>query len=162
MPRIRFRPPLSPDDKKITMNHIRAIQEAVDENKQSIPTEVARAVMKNTQGLYDIHANLYKLTWTTVDAHAHVEHVEDEEDFAHVNLVPKTQTLIVEAVEHPPNYPGSQCKMDSIDMPHHGMVLASWLELSRPNVVKNPRSPSELVVIHSIEPYEPKKRARVM
>ena len=144
------------------MNHIRAIQEAVDENKQSIPTEVARAVMKNAQGLYDIHAILYKLTWTTVDAHAHVEHVEDEEDFAHVKLVPKTQTLIVEALEHLPDHPeyGSPSKMNSIDMPHHGMVLASWIRLSMPHSIPDPYIPSKLVVIHSILPYEAKKRQR--
>ena len=142
------------------MNHIRAIQEAVDENKQSIRTEVVRAVMENAQGLYDIHANLYKLTWTTVDAHAHVEHVEDEEDFAHVKLVPKTQTLIVEAVEHRPAHPEHGATMTTIDMPHHGMVLASWIKLSMPHIIPPIMNPSKLVVIHSILPYEAKKRQR--
>jgi hypothetical protein len=41
------------------MDHIRAIQEIVDEHKEATPTEVVRVVMENAQSLYDIHANMY-------------------------------------------------------------------------------------------------------
>lgn len=40
----------------------------------------------------DATKQLYALTWTTVEAHAHVEHIEDDDDIAEVKLVPKTQT----------------------------------------------------------------------
>ena len=144
------------------MDHIRVIQEVVDAHKEDMPTGVTTRVMEECQKAYNELPALYKLTWTMVNAHAHVEHVEDEEDFAHVKLVPKTQTLIVEAVEHLPDHPehGSPSKMNSIDMPHHGMVLASWIKLSMPLVIKDSYIPSKLVVIHSILPYEARKRQR--
>ena len=53
------------------MDHIREIQEIVDVHQGGTPTEVARVVMKNTQSLYDIHANMYKLIWTTVKSRTH-------------------------------------------------------------------------------------------
>ena len=40
---------------------------------------------------------LYKLTWTVVDSHAYIEHVEYDDDIARVKLSHTTQTLIVEA-----------------------------------------------------------------
>ena len=46
----------------------------------------------------DATKQLYKLTWTMVDSHAHVVEVEDEPNHAEVKLSHKTQTLIVEAV----------------------------------------------------------------
>lgn len=112
----------------------------------------------------DATKQLYTLTWTTVEAHAHVEHIEDDEDIAQVKLVRNTETLIVEAMDHLPNHPyhanlyGSPCKLKSTEMPHRGMVLASWMKLSMPHVVAD--HPSKLVVVHSIVPYEPKKRLR--
>ena len=107
------------------MDHIRVIQQVVDAHKEDMPTGVTTRVMEECQKAYNELPALYKLTWTMVNAHAHVEHVEDEEDFAHVKLVPKTQTIIVEEVEHLPDHPehGSPSKMNSIDMPHHGMVF---------------------------------------
>ena len=52
------------------MEHVRAIEDTVDEHKDTVPTEVARVVMKSAQALYDIHKKLHKLTWTVVNAHA--------------------------------------------------------------------------------------------
>ena len=40
------------------------------------------------------------------------------------------------------------------------MVLASWIKLSMPYLIAHPYIPSKLVVIHSILPYEAKKRQR--
>ena len=125
------------------MEHISAIQEIVDEHKEAMPTEVVRVVMENAQSLYDIHANMYKLTWTTVEAHAHIEHDRDEPDWAVSKLAHQTQSLIVEAVDDlPPDTSGWRARMSSIDMPNHGMVLASWVKMSLPTVM----------------PYAPKKR----
>eukprot|EP00966_Prymnesium_polylepis_P308908 7138065-Prymnesium_polylepis.1 len=64
------------------MEQITAIQETIDQNRDAMPTEVARVVMESTQELYDGLSKLYKLTWTIVDSHAHVVEVEDEPDFA--------------------------------------------------------------------------------
>ena len=130
------------------------------------PTEVARVVMKNAQGLYDIHANMYKLTWTTVDSHSHVVECEDKEDFARVTLVPKVQTLIVEAVDERPFHPvhGPPVRMATWEMPHYGMVYAGWLKLSMPHCIQWDRSSmgprSEVYILHSIVPFKSNKRMR--
>ena len=138
------------------------VQELIDENKDQMPTGLAKVLLDACKEYADDKKQLYKLTWTTVEAHAHVEHIEDKEDFAHAQLVPKTQALIVEAVEHLPDHPehGSPCKLQSIEMPHHGMLLASWMKRPMPNVIADLYDPSKLVVIHSIVPYESKKRLR--
>ena len=138
------------------------VQELIDENKDQVPTGLAKVLLDACKEEADATKQLYTLTWTTVEAHAHVEHIEDEDDIAQVKLVPKTQTLIVEAMEHLPDHPrhGSPCKLESIEMPHHGMVLASWMKLSMPHSICDAFDPSKLVVVHSIVPYEPKKRLR--
>ena len=143
------------------MDHIRAIQEIVDEHKEATPTEVVRVVMENAQGIYDIHANMYKLTWTTVEAHAHIEHNEDEPDWAVSKFAHRTQSLIVEAVDDLPPTPayGYRARMSADDMPNHGMVLARWIKMSMPRVISD-RDDQLVVIQHSIVPYAPKKRAR--
>ena len=144
------------------MDHIRETQEIIDVHQGGTPTEVARVVMKNTQSLYDIHANMYKLTWTTVKSHAHDEHVVDEDGIPRVKLVHKTQPLIVEAMDHRPDHPeaesGNPWKMNATEMPYHGMVLASWINNSCPCCLTS--NGSDLFVLHSIVPYEPRKRLR--
>jgi hypothetical protein len=150
--------------KKGTTDHIREIQGIIDVHQGGTPTstEVARVVMKNTQSLYDIHANMYKLTWTTVKSHAHVEHVVDEDGIPRVKLVHKTQSLIVETMDHRPDpseaESGNPWKMNATEMPDQGMVLASWINNSCPCCLTS--NGSDLFVLHSIVPYEPKKRLR--
>ena len=84
------------------MDHIRVIQEVVDAHKEDMPTGVTTRVMEECQKAYNESPELYKLTWTVVDSHSHIEHAEDEEDIACVKLSHKTQTLIVEAVDEQP------------------------------------------------------------
>lgn len=141
------------------MEHIRAIQELVDEHKESMPTGVVTAVMEECQKAYQTLPKLYKLTWTTVDSHAHVERCDDDEDIARVKLHAKTETLIVESVDHLPDHSdhGAPHVMCARAMPHHGMMLASWLKLSMPIMRIGEGS---MVIVHSIVPYEPRKRAR--
>ena len=142
------------------MEHITAIQETIDQNRDALPTEVARVVMESTQELYGGLSKLYKLTWTMVDSHAHVVEVEDEPDFARVKLSHKTQTLIVEAVDERPDHPNGDTHFRSMEMPHYGMVLKSWVEMSKPNVIMNNGpydSKDHMVIIHSIKPYTPKR-----
>lgn len=146
------------------MDHIRAIQEVVDEHKESMPTGVVTHVMDECQKAYEAtETELYKLTWTTVDSHAHIEHCEDDEDFASVKLSHQIQTLIVEAVEGLVDHPlhGAPHVMTAVHMPHHGIMLKSWLKLSLPRVLTPSVAESgSMYVIHSIVPYEPRKRAR--
>ena len=143
------------------MESIRAIQEMVDEHKEEMPTGVVHGVMEECQKAYNSQPKLYKLTWTMVNSSAHIVEVQDEPDFAEVNLSYKTQTLIVEAVDglHVPDgeYGG---KLRSMEMPNRGMVLASWVNLSTPFVLMNDEpyaSKDHMVIIHSIVPYKPKR-----
>ena len=154
------------------MDHIRAIQEVVDEHKEAMPTGVVTRVMAECQKAYDLLPKLYQLTWTTVSSdvvlNASVEHVDDE-DFARVKLSHQTQTLIVEAVDELADHPepfshrhpgGNPRKMCAGDMPHHGMVLKSWLKRAMPRVHAEYAVSDSMIVIHSIVPYEPHKRSR--
>jgi hypothetical protein len=142
------------------MDRIRAIQEHVDSHKEEIPTGVVAGVMAECQKAYEAQPKLYKLTWTTVDSHAHIDRCEDEEDVALVRLSPQIQTLIVDAVDYLPDHPlrAPPAKMHPVKMPHNGMVLKSWLELPMPHYIMH--GEDSMVVLHSIVPYEPHKRAR--
>ena len=66
----------------LEMESIRVIQEVVDAHKEQMPTGVVTTVMEECQKVYDAQSKMYKLTWTVVDSHAHIEHIEDEEDIA--------------------------------------------------------------------------------
>ena len=117
--------------------------------------------MKECQKLYDAESNLYKLTWTVVDSHSHIDHVDNDEHdslIANVQLSHLTQTLIVEAVNDVPDHPdhGPPHKMSSLDMPSHGMMIKDWLDFSTPRVLV--RGGDYMIIIHSIVPYH--KRAR--
>lgn len=51
--------------------------------------------------------------------------------------------------------------MTAVHMPHHGMMLKSWLKLSLPRVLTpSVEESGSMYVIHSIVPYKPRKRAR--
>lgn len=132
------------------MDHVRTIQVIVDEHKEQMPTGVVAGVLKQCQEAYDVMSNLYKLNWTVVKAHAQVHEVEDEEPFASAELSHATQTLIVEAVDKPPDH------LFTRDMPNHGMVMKSWLKFSMPCIMNG----NNMIIIHSIVPYNPHKRAR--
>ena len=144
------------------MDSIRAIQEMVDEHKEEMPTGVVTSVMEECQKAYNSQPKLYKLTWTMVNSSSHIVEVQDEPDFAEVNLSYKTQTLIVEAVDGLPDgeYGG---KMQSMEMPNRGMVLASWTDKSMPIVLMNDdpyARKDRMIIVHSIVPYRPKRSLR--
>ena len=146
------------------MDRIRAIQELVDQNKDQMPTGVATSIMAECQKAYKEEPKLYKLTWIKVDSHAHVEPGECDDratGTAVVQLSNKKQTLIVEAVDEKPVHPsnGGQ-KMNCVEMPDYGMMIKSWLTLSLPYPMMC--GEDSVVVIHSIVPYEPRKRMRVV
>ena len=128
------------------------VQEMIDERMDEMPVGLAKDLLEACRDEAQARPQLYKLTWTTVDSHAHVEHCEDEEDFADVTLKAATQTLIVEAVDKLPS------RMTACVLPHHGMMLKSWLKLQMPQVCT--MGEDSLRIIHSIVPYESCKRAR--
>ena len=111
---------------------------------------VTTRVMEECQKAYNELPEMYKLTWTVVDSHAHIEHVKRDDDIAHVKLSHKTQTLIVEVVDT-----RSMCEED---MPNHGIMLFTWLEIPMPRVMY--MGEDSMRIIHSIVPYEPRKRRR--
>ena len=142
------------------MDHIRKIQEIVDEHKEQLPTGVVTDVMEQCQKAYNALPHLYKLTWTVVTSHAHVIDIEDEPNFAKVELSPTTQTLIVEAVDGQPDDEDG-CKIPGVDMPNHGMIRKYWVKHSMPFVMTNTYGRKDyMAIIHSIVPYDQHKRVR--
>jgi hypothetical protein len=138
------------------MEHITAIQEAIDQNRDAMPTEVARVVMESTQELYEGLSKMYKVSCAIVS--------NDKDD----NLVHETQTFIVEAIDAGVGYyteynsDGTlRHRISCGKMPYHGLVPEQWLQKSMPFVVENEdvNGHTELMVISSIVPY--KKRPRV-
>ena len=144
------------------------VQELIDERMADLPVGLAKDLLEACKEEAEARPQLYQLTWTTVSSHASVEHVDDE-DFAQVKLSHQTQTLIVEAVDELADHPepfshrhprGNPRKMCAGDMPHHGMVLKSWLKRAMPRVHAEYAVSDSMIVIHSIVPYEPHKRSR--
>ena len=145
------------------MDHIRVIQEVVDAHKEDMPTGVTTRVMEECQKAYNELPELYKLTWTVVDSHTHIEHVVGEEEIARVKLSHKTLTLIVEAVDELPDHPvhGVPSQTCAYNMPNYGMMLKSWLKLPTPRVMyRDGDYKDSMLIIHSIVPYQPRKRRR--
>ena len=144
------------------MDHIRVIQDVVDAHKEDMPTGVTACVMEECQKAYNELPELYKLTWTVVDSHAHIEHVEYDVDIARIKLSHTTQTLIVEAIDKLPDRPVfNGGKMWAQDMPNYGMMLKRWLTIRTPRVMMSETmGPGSMCIIHSIVPYESRKRTR--
>ena len=139
-----------------------SIQEMIDEHKMEMSEALAKKLLDACMAKAEAEPKLYKLTWTTVNSHAHVVECEDEPDFPRVELSHQTQTLIVEAIDHLPDgeYGG---KVEASQLPNRGLVLKSWVTRSTPFVM-TPYGcydfKDHLEIIHTIEPYEPHKRAR--
>ena len=133
------------------------IQSMVDENKESMPTGLVADLMTECQKAHESQPKLYKLTWTVVNANAQV-HYEEDDTHAEVRLSHKTQTLIVEAVDGLPlNRYGNP--MPTFEMPDYGFVSTTWIDLVMPCALHP--GEDKMILIHSIVPYDPYKRARV-
>ena len=111
-------------------------------------------MQEECQKLYDIHSKLYKLMWTVITCTVHHFEGVEEADITK-ELLSRTQTLIVEAVDKPPvmNEDGDCLWHGSL--PNQGMVLKSWVEEKMPYIINGWDA---VIIVHSIEPY--KKRAR--
>jgi hypothetical protein len=135
------------------MESVRAIQECVDENKETMSTGVVATVQKECQKLYDIHSSLYKLHWTVITCAVHHFEGVEEADTAK-ELLPRTQTIIVEAVDKPPVENGDRLWHGSL--PDQGMVLKCWVKYKMPYII---HTKNMVIIVHSIEPFC-KKRGR--
>ena len=62
------------------------VQELIDQNKEQMPVALAKLLLDACKEEADNTKQLYKLTWTMVDSHAHVVEVEDEPNQAEVKL----------------------------------------------------------------------------
>ena len=136
------------------MESIRTIQEIVDENKESMPTGVVTTVQEECQKLYDIHSKLYKLNWTVVTCTVH--HFEGQVE-AHTakELLSRTQTIIVEAVDNPPvDENGDPLWHGSL--PNQGKVLKCWVKHKMPYHIQTKH---QVIIVHSIEPYQKRGRS---
>jgi hypothetical protein len=140
------------------MEHIREIQEVIDEHKSELPTGVATRVMAACQKAYDDQPELYKVVWTVVQSHAFVKRSVDypddrDEDTAPVTLSHETQTFIVEAVEVEQEY------CFSCNLPHmltRGKLPKRWFRDNHKwPVVLSTHESSRATIIHSIVRYEP-------
>ena len=145
------------------------VQELIDERKRELPVDLVKELLDACKAEAEATKQLYKLTWTMVDSHAHVVEVKDEPDVARVKLSHKTQTLIVEKVDRLPKDPDGWT-IRAMELPDHGMVLKGWVE----HFTKQPFDPlvlmpcddliggatDRMVIVNSIVPYESHKRAR--
>ena len=109
---------------------------------------------------------LWKVTATFVDAYSHVEQPLDEPSFARIGLMHQNQTLIVEETE-PDGMPKNEHgrRPPPVKWLLKGYIWKLWtthaefpwtIPYNKAETVET----ASLIVIHSIVPYEPKKRAR--
>ena len=128
------------------MEHITAIQEAIDEHRDAVPTEVARQVLVATQKLYDDldKPKLYRVKLTHVHAVSFVEDCSIDPIPVTVKLYDFTQVLLVEAVHDPTlNY------MPKLNM---GLMYDGWLAAHMPKIVN---LGEDVLIVHSIVPFTP-------
>ena len=138
------------------------VQKLIDENKDKMPTALAKQLLDACKEEADATKQLYKLTWTIVQADSFAYFNEDEPNHAEVALWHETHTLTVKAVDLPQN-------QDIMNLPNHGMVFKGWLK----HFTKQPCFPliirtsddrfdcsARMVIVHSIVPYESHKRTR--
>ena len=144
------------------MEQIRAIQQIVDANKGKILSGVVVDLMKECQKAHNAQPpELYRLTWTRVDSHAHATQDDEDSDaepIASVKLLHVTQTVIVEAFDMightiPPDEHGDHLCPGAL--PDNGMMLKRWLNAPKPIVLVD--GDYALRIISSIEPFVPKR-----
>ena len=99
----------------------------------------------------DAKPRLYRLTMTRVTTVAHTEEIDDEIEPI-VKLEHLTQRLVVEAVSVATL---RNLQMSPVSLLTHGMVLDNWVEMTWPMV--NTTGGDLMVIVHSIEPYVPKR-----
>ena len=121
------------------------------------PTEVKEKLLARQQ-----QPKLYHLTWTIVDLHrsSTTELTSDFEaklSIPEVKLSTRTETLIVEAVNYLVRDPVHARMLSTIEMARKGVINDIWLATTHPPHVLHPsRGDSEVYIIHSIVPFQPR------
>ena len=135
--------------KEAEMNRV---QELIDENVKHMPTGLAKRLLDACKAEADAKPKLYRATVTRVTSVTYTEDIDDETE-ANVKLQDLTQTLIVEKVDAATfsSMPGS---IDSLL--NKGFITESWVALNMPLVFNHD---TNMLIVHSVEPYVP-KRAR--
>ena len=136
--------PLSP------MNRV---QEIIDENKDQMPTALAKTLLDACKAEADAKPKLYRITVTRVTSVAYSGEVEGCLE-ACVKLQHLTQSLIVDLLDATTFRGMKGCALDLLNK---GMLPESWLRQSIPRVINH--GTDEMLIVHSIEPYV-HKRAR--
>ena len=124
------------------MEHIRAIQETIDESKESMPTGTVTTLMQEVQGLYPYLRWLYHVQMTTVGWSM---------DDGDVSLEDETSITIAEAVSDAPTRLEDFARTLRMSSRFH----ESYLTKPMPFVVN---SGTRVTIIHSITPFVPKRR----
>jgi hypothetical protein len=124
------------------MEHISIIQELIDENRESLPTGVTTELMKQCQLVYDTGATLYRVCWTNVNVCAYTTDEGEE-----AKMIESTQTAIME----PKNCDGSTTRSFLEDGYLHKYLLTAKM----PHVLN---FGSTMLIFHSVQPYNPRKR----
>ena len=128
------------------------MQELIDENREHMPTGLAKRLLDACKAEADANPKLYRATVTRVTSATYTEDIDDEV-VPSVKLQDLTQTLIVEKVDAATfnrMYGGIGTLLNK------GFITESWVESNMPLVFNYD---TNMLIVHSIEPYVP-KRAR--
>ena len=138
-----------------------AVQELIDENVDKMPVALAKTLLDACKAEAEAKPKLYRVTVTRVEVHAHMDpYDEDSLPSASAKLFDRTQALIVEAIDPrtchalyscDTRYPYMHSVLDK------GLIREDMLHLSLPCVR---REDEGLTIVHSIVPFEPRKRVR--
>ena len=124
------------------------MQELIDENREHMPTGLAKRLLDACKAEADANPKLYRATVTRVTSVMYTDS-HDEEIEANVKLQSLTQTLIVEKVDR-----ATFSRIGTLL--NKGFITESWVESNMPLVFNYD---TNMLIVHSIEPYVP-KRAR--
>ncbi len=121
------------------MEHIKSIQEIVDEHKEALPTGAVQILMRETHALCTVWKQLYQVKMTTVDAI-----MENGE----VVLQDQTSITIAKAVSHGSAAPELLAPV----LRGNSEIHRSYLEKTMPFIHNSDGAPCRVTIVHSIEP----------
>jgi hypothetical protein len=145
-------------ERKKIETEMNRVQELIDENKEHMPTGLAKRLLDACKAEADAKPKLYRATVTRVTSVTYTDHACEDEIEANVKLQSLTQTLIVEKVDRATlmRMPISSYSVEIDTLLNKGIIPESWVESDMPMVFNHN---TNMHLVHSIEPYVP-KRAR--
>lgn len=137
------------------MEHVKAIQCAVDEHKEQMPTGAVTTIMEHLQKLYDDKSKQYRAHMTHICSASYTNSDSEER----TKLLQFTTTSIVESVEAYPTGVHNQ-----IQLIRAGKCFNSWVEKKKLPIVfgghnnfLNMEADEEMLILHSLEPLVPEE-----